>query len=239
MKNIIHVHFFEKILKQGVDVDRIWSFNDEKRLVSGINELIRPVQKNSHDVETTCLLQVDKSMKVTVIDADVSKNPAIQKFAVLFINTSIKALLRDIVSLNEKTTENLLTFHMFNRKLCSLINPISSCSYHSFKHNVIRTKWMDDLLSAVNNNIALAAEWILTILDKRFEEILTEVEVLLSKNMDAESACTMWEEANCMYKSQRVILRHLKCFFGRRITVPETYIRELENGAPPHPPYIK
>ena len=218
MKNIIHVHFFEKILKQGVDVDIIWSFIDEKRLVSGINELIRAVQKTSHDVETTRLLQVDKSTKVTVIDADVLKYPAIQKFAVPFVNTSIKALLRDIVSLNEKTTENLLTFHMFNRKLCSLINPISSCSYHSFKHNVIRTKWMDDLLSAVNNNKALAAEWILTILGKRFEEKFTEVGVNLglllpSKIMDAESACAMWEEANCTYKSQRVILRHLKCFF--------------------------
>jgi hypothetical protein len=71
MKNITNVHFFEKILKQGVDVDRIWSFIDEKKLMSGINELIWAVQKNSHDVETTCLLQVDKSMKVTVVDADV------------------------------------------------------------------------------------------------------------------------------------------------------------------------
>ena len=45
LKNIIHVHFVEKILKQWVDVDRIWSFIDEKKLVSGINELIKAVKK--------------------------------------------------------------------------------------------------------------------------------------------------------------------------------------------------
>jgi hypothetical protein len=66
---------------------------------------------------------------------------------------------------------------------------------------------MDDLLLAVNNIKAIVAEWILTNLGKRFEEKITEVGVNLglllpSKIMDAESACAMWEEANCMYKSQ-------------------------------------
>jgi hypothetical protein len=41
----------------------------------------------------------------------------------------------------------------------------------------------------------------------------------------------MWEEVNCPYKSQQVILRHLKSFFSHRITVPKKYIRELEDGA--------
>jgi hypothetical protein len=73
-------------------------------------------------------------------------------------------------------------------------------------------------------------------LGKRYDEKFTEVAVHLGlllppKIMDAESACAMWEEANCTYKSQRVILRHLKCFFGHHITVPENFIRELEDGA--------
>jgi hypothetical protein len=46
---------------------------------------------------------------------------------------------------------------------------------------------------------------------KRYDEKFTEVAVhlglvLAPKIMDAESACAMWEEANCTYKSQRVIL---------------------------------
>jgi hypothetical protein len=72
----------------------------------------------------------------------ISKQPAVQKFVVM--------LVRDIVSLYETTTENLLTFQMFNGKLYFLIKPISSCLNDSFKQNVIHTKWMDDLLLAVN-----------------------------------------------------------------------------------------
>jgi hypothetical protein len=49
--------------------------------------------------------------------------------------------------------------------------------------------------------------------------------------MDAHSACAMWEEANVPLRAQRVILRHLAQFFGRRITVPERKIQELEVGA--------
>ena len=68
--------------------------------------------------------------------------------------------------------------------------------------------------------------------ENKFMEVAVHLGLLLpSKVMDAEAACAMWEEANCPYKSQRVILRHLKSFFGRRITVPERYIRELEDGA--------
>ena len=41
------------------------------------------------------------------------------------------------------------------------------------------------------------------------------------KEMDAASAAAMWEESNCLWRAQRIILRHLRAFFGRRITVPE------------------
>ncbi len=67
--------------------------------------------------------------------------------------------------------------------------------------------------------------------EEKFAEVVVHISLLLpSKVMDAETACVMWEEANCTYKSQRVFLRHLRNFFGCRITVPERYIRELEEG---------
>jgi hypothetical protein len=52
-------------------------------------------------------------------------------------------------------------------------------------------------------------------LGKNFEEKFAEVAVhigllLPSKVMDAEIACAMWEEANCTFKSQQVILCHLQ-----------------------------
>ncbi len=66
---------------------------------------------------------------------------------------------------------------------------------------------MDDLLLAMNDDKSLAAEWIMNYLGKRYEDKFTEVAVQLGlllppKIMDAEIACAMWEEANCMYKSQ-------------------------------------
>jgi hypothetical protein len=100
---------------------------------------------------------------------------------------------------------------MFNGKLCHLVNPISSSLYRSFKQNVARTKWMDDLLLAVNENKSLAVEWMMNYLGKRYEDKFTEVVVQLGlllppKIMDAESVCAMWEEANCIHKSQCIIL---------------------------------
>jgi hypothetical protein len=189
-----------------------------------------------HDIQTTRLLQVDKSAEVERNETDISKYPSIQRFGIPLVTTTLKSLLKDIVSLNEKTTNNLLTFPMFNGKLCHLVNPISSSLYRSFKQNVARTNWMDDLLLAVSDDKSLAAEWMMNYLGKRYEDKFTEVAVQLGlllppKIMDAESASAMWEEANCTYKSQHIILQHLKCFFGRRITVPEKYIRELEDGA--------
>jgi hypothetical protein len=123
------------------------------------------------------------------------------------VKTVMKSLLKDILSLKEKTSENLLMVQMFDGKLCHLVNPICSTSYQSFKANVVRKKWMDELLLSVNDDKELAAEWIMTFLGDKYEEIYTEVAVQLGlllppMVMDAESACAMWEEANCPYKSQ-------------------------------------
>jgi hypothetical protein len=49
--------------------------------------------------------------------------------------------------------------------------------------------------------------------------------------MDADSATAMWGESNVAHRSQRIILRCLKAFFGRWIIVPEVKIRELKYGA--------
>jgi hypothetical protein len=49
--------------------------------------------------------------------------------------------------------------------------------------------------------------------------------------LDAESAAAMWQEANCPIRTQRIILRYLFHFFGRRITFPEQKIIDLEQGA--------
>jgi hypothetical protein len=237
VKNILQTHFFAKILKEGADINKVWSLVDERKLHDGITDLIREVQRSKQDHQNECLRAIDETVIVTQVDCNVDNYPALCQFAVPLVNTSIHALLRDIVALHDKNpTLNLLTFQAFNGKPCTLVSPIASSSYKLFKQNVGRSKWMDSLLSCISENKEEAAEWIMHLLGKKYENKFTEVAVHLglllpSKVMDAEAACAMWEEANCPYKSQRVILRHLKHFFGRRIVVPERYIRELEDGA--------
>jgi len=65
-----------------------------------------------------------------------------------------------------------------------------------------------------------------------FVHVASDAGILLTrKAIDAASAAVMWEESNCLLRAQRIILRHLKAFFGRRITVPEHEMRELELSA--------
>ena len=107
----------------------MWSYINEKKLLSGVKELIAAVHKAMHEIETSKLLPLNNSANITMIHEDISKYPSIKKFGVPMVNTVMKSLLRDIVSLNEKTSENLLTFQMFNGKFCHLVHPIFSTSY--------------------------------------------------------------------------------------------------------------
>jgi hypothetical protein len=63
-------------------------------------------------------------MTVAPIDANLSKCLALYQFAISLVNISIHSLLRDIVTLDEKTDTNLLAFKLLNGKPCTIVNPI-------------------------------------------------------------------------------------------------------------------
>lgn len=42
------------------------------------------------------------------------------------------------------------------------------------------------------------------------------------------AATAMWEAAKMNIKQQQTILKYMAAYFGRRLTVPESYIQELE-----------
>ena len=96
--------------------------------------------------------------------------------------------------------------------------------------------WFREALGALSDLPDISLSWLLTSLTKlRNEEFIVAAEaaglLLNGKTMDAESSTAMWEEANINCRQQRIILRHLACYFGRRLTVPLSKIRELEEGA--------
>jgi len=93
---------------------------------------------------------------------------------------------------------------------------------------VLRSTW------GLSDSPDISLSWLLTSLTKlRNEEFIVAAEaaglLLNGKTMDAESSTA--EEANKNFRQQRIILRHLACYFGRRLTVPLSKIRELEEGA--------
>ena len=45
--------------------------------------------------------------------------------------------------------------------------------------------------------------------------------------MDEISAAAMWQESNITTNAQRIIVRHLSDFFGKRFIVPESCTTEL------------
>ena len=52
--------------------------------------------------------------------------------------------------------------------------------------------------------------------------------------MDEISATAIWQVSNISRKAQRIIVRHLSHFFGKRLMVPEFCITELgHNHVPP------
>ena len=73
MKHIISIHFFKKVLKPGADLNKMWLLIDERKILSGIKDLISAVHKSMHDTQTKCLQQVDNSTDVTTIEANISK----------------------------------------------------------------------------------------------------------------------------------------------------------------------
>ena len=237
------MHLFDRVLKPGADCTHIWSMIDASKLQDGINGFIEAMKKEKEKkyIEGFKAAGIyDATAEIQVNDGrTIDDFPAFKFYGVPLLTTSIHSILRDIVSLSERTASKILNFPLFNRSdvTCSLVNIPGSISYDRFKRNAKRKSWVDKLLVAASTSREKeeSARWMLMHLGEHYNDIFADVAckhglVLSGKVMDAESACAMWEEANVALRPQRIILWHLASFFGRRITVPEREIRELEQG---------
>jgi hypothetical protein len=137
VKNILQTQIFENVLKEGAYINKVWSLVDERKLPDGVSDLIREYQRSKQDHQNKCLCQIDDTVTITAPDCDIAKFLDLHQFAIPMVNTSIHALLRGIVALEDKYPGlNFITFQAFNGKPCTLVNPISSCPYKYFKQNV-------------------------------------------------------------------------------------------------------
>jgi len=118
VKNILQVHFFEKKLKEGTDINQLW-FIDDRKLHDDITDLMREFQRSKQEHQNESLQKVDDTITIAPIDCNTAKYPALQQFAVPLVITMICSLLHDIVALNDNDG-NLLTFQAFNGRPCTL-----------------------------------------------------------------------------------------------------------------------
>jgi hypothetical protein len=115
VKSILQVHFFEKVLKEGADINKLWPFIDDRKLHNGITDIIHELQRSKQEHQNECLQKVDDTITIDPNDCDTAKYPALQQFAVPLVNSTMHSSLCDIVALNDNCG-NLLTFQAFDRK---------------------------------------------------------------------------------------------------------------------------
>ena len=162
--------------------------------------------------------------------------PSLVQYGIPMVKSCIHSVLCNVYNLNQIAAgTDFLTFPLHNKATCSLIRIPSSTDYNSFKRNVQRTKWLNQLLllnSGREEKVEEGVTWLLQYLGKAYSDSFTAVAcklglLLAPKVMDAKSSCAMWEEANCPIRAQRIILRHLAQFVGQCITVPEQKLHDL------------
>jgi len=237
---LLQVHFFDRVTKPGIDMSSLWDMIDVDKISDGLERLVKAVQNyktEKHQDKLLAIGEMEEELQFTN-GTNEDSFPALKELNIPLKYSTISALQRDILKLsNCCCNANLLSFKFNNGTPCNLVQVPTSATYNQFKRNINRVKWFDDVLLAVakSGSQEEAAEWIARFVGEynhdAFVSAASSIGIIVqSKVMDAHSACAMWEEANVPVRAQRVIVRHLKNFFGRRVSVPEKAIRELEDG---------
>jgi hypothetical protein len=105
-------------------------------------------------------------------------------------------------------------------------------SLDSFKKQAKRSNWIKSLLehTAGEDSVEDAAQWLITYLGKHYEASFTLASEALGlplvERMDAAAAEAMWSDANVNVVQQRIIRRHLKYHFGKRLFIPRKIFEE-------------
>jgi hypothetical protein len=239
-KSVLQIHFFDRICKEDVDTGKLMDCIDISKLKVGLQAFIGEIhrvfyQEQKKRLETIGFTGNELKLKPGITAFDF---PVLGQYGIPLELPCISSLLRDVVKLSKSVEDtNVLCFPYNNDTNCNLVQVPTSGMYNKFKRNDKIYRWIPKVLSAIGaEEVSIAAEWMVQYLGEVFPDSFVNAAsniglLLHSKTMDAEAACAMWEESNVSIRSQRIILRHLANFFGQRLTVPESCIRDLENRA--------
>ena len=104
----------------------------------------------------------------------------------------------------------------------------------SFMREAWNDRWLESILEHLtglseNLEIENAAEWLITYLGKKYDtSFVLALEALglpLVQRMDEASTEAMWCDANINVVQQRILRKHLKFHFGKRIFLPQTQLK--------------
>ena len=101
-------------------------------------------------------------------------------------------------------------------------------SLSSFMEKARRVKWVHKMLDHIAGGDCSeddAAEWLSYYLGKKYDGAFTLASEALGlplvQRMDATNAAAMWSDANVNITQQRILKKHLKVHFGKRLFIPE------------------
>jgi hypothetical protein len=245
-KMLLKNNFFAPILKNEMDFAKVWGAIDTSKLIEATVNFVSSVQKYFCEKSKRALQEIvidsTTSMGLETVQLQEGKSsnnfPVLKRFCIPLEESWLHGVLRDILKLSksvEGDPQKILSFSQGNDTNVTLVPVPVSSSFYRFKRNLKSHGWLNRLLEAISTSKEDSMAWLLkAISELHNEDFVSAAEgaglLLRGKEMDAESAVAMWEEANCNLRQQRIILRHLSNHFGRRLTVPERKLRELEEG---------
>jgi len=228
LKVLLKEKFFAPILKCESDFNKVWTAIDPDKLVSAVTSIVEALQKYFCDrgnANRSKLVTSDDNVgtiepeTLPLKDGITSKDfPVLKHFCIPLESFWISGLMRDILKLSKNVNgRNLLKFKQYNDCEVCLVSIPNSVSYYHFKRNMKENSWFQEALGDLSDSPDISLSWLLASLTKlRNEEFIVAAEaaglLLNGKTMDAESSTA--EEANKNFRQQRIILRHLACYFG-------------------------
>jgi len=133
-----------------------------------------------------------------------------------------------------KGKNNAINFTYGNGKCGRAVIVPKVKSQNSFMEKAQKLKWIDSILEHMvaegsdGTDSADAAEWLCYYLGKKYSSSFTLASEALGyplvQRMDEVSTEAMWADANINVTQQRIIKRHLRYYFGKRIFLAEKAI---------------
>eukprot|EP00559_Dactyliosolen_fragilissimus_P008851 CAMPEP_0184860392 /NCGR_PEP_ID=MMETSP0580-20130426/5289_1 /TAXON_ID=1118495 /ORGANISM="Dactyliosolen fragilissimus" /LENGTH=422 /DNA_ID=CAMNT_0027357481 /DNA_START=112 /DNA_END=1377 /DNA_ORIENTATION=+ len=208
-----------------------------KDVINVMQELIRDrIEKETKSRNEFLNKLIGKDGSIDDIDEFVDKEEKQKRFGVLesfgipIHNKVLSLILKEIIMIAKEHPKREINYFENWRGNKQAVVLIPQCkNEQTFERMNRRSNWLDDIPCQIVGKYSYdpseAAKWMIQRLGSKhptsFKDAATDLGYAIDgKVMDQCTADAMWEEANMNSKGQRIILRYLKGFFGRRIIVP-------------------